>query len=764
MKKILFIIVIFAIALSAGAQIPVGQFKAHLPFNGFQSVTKANDCIYAANSSGILYIDKASQAVNTWSKVEGLSEEGIDDICYAPKEDVLIVAYSTSNLDFIHDGNVVNITDIKNKQMSGSKHINSIYVNDGIAYLSAAFGVVLIDLKRFLILDTWLTHVNGMDYNVKALEIFDGKFYVTTDKGVFYIQQNSQLISDFTQWHKVTELPEGEYTKIKSFDQRLYVCQHINNNVDSIFEYRNHQWEAAPFGISAVRDIQASEKEILICYWSYVQMYDQNEQTTFYMKWLDDEINSDAQQAVIDGETIWVADKNNGLAMLHRKWGNKLLFTADGPHSELVYKLNASDDMIAMVSGSNLNWSSKYLPINLSYYYKYDWQNIWGSSNPELNNCYDLVAVAINPRNKNEIYAGSWGYGLFHYANGQFKGRLDHSNSNLGANDNNRTFVSGIDYDNYNNLWMTNSFSEYPLHVMKSNGEWKSFDLRPYVSGKSTVVDQVLVDSRNYKWLTIPRENKLLVFTDNGTIDNRSDDQISSVNLNGYSNIQTTTVNCVAEDLEGEIWIGTDLGIKVIYNPYNAFNGGAFAQNILLEQDGYVQNLLQFENVTCIAVDGANRKWIGTAKAGVFLMSANGTEELLNFSESNSPLFSNQIYDIAIDHVSGEVYFATAKGLISYRGTATAGKDTYDEVKVFPNPVRENYSGTIAVSGLMTNSFCKVVDSSGKLVWQDYANGGELVWDGKDFSGRKVATGVYFVFASDETGKQRNVAKILFIK
>ena len=191
---------------------------------------------------------------------------------------------------------------------------------------------------------------------------------------------------------------------------------------------------------------------------------------------------------------------------------------------------------------------------------------------------------------------------------------------------------------------------------------------------------------------------------------------------------------------------------------------GAYAQNILLEQEGYVQNLLQDEQVTCIAVDGANRKWIGTSKAGVFLMSEKGTEELLRFSESNSPMFSNQIFDIAINHVTGEVFFATAKGLISYRGTATAGKENYDEVTVFPNPVRENYDGYISVIGLKDKSFCKIVDSSGRLVWQSYANGGELVWNGKNYAGKKVATGVYFVFSSDETGKERNVAKILVIK
>ena len=764
MKRIVSIVVFLGMLLSAAAQVPVGKFKSHLPYNGFHSVAVAPDCIYAATNSSIAYMDKDADEMNTWSKIEGLSEVGISDICYAAKEDVLIVAYETSNLDFIHDGKVVNIADIKNKAMQGSKRINKIFVNEGIAYIASAFGVVLVDLHNYLILDTWFTKVGAIQYDVRDIAIYGDQFYLATDKGVFHIDKTSRRLADFTQWNKVETLPDGEYTIVEEAGQRIFAVQHVNHELDSIFVDAGDGWQPAPFSLNAVRSLDAADGLVLVCYWGFVQMYDADNESVYYARWVDDNSIEDARQAVLDGDFIWVADNNNGLARLNRHWGTRKLFTADGPHSEMVYRLAAADDMVAMVSGSNINWGAKYLPSSLSYYYNYDWQTVWYNSFPELKNCYDLVEVAINPRNKTEFYAGSWGYGLFHYQDGVFKKRYDETNSSLHDNGNGKTFVSGIAYDQNNNMWLTNSYSSAPLQVIKSDGNWQAFDLRPYVSGTSTVVDKVLVDSRNYKWLTVPRENKLLVFYDNGTIDNRSDDRITSVNLNTYSNIQTTMINCIAEDKEGEIWIGTDQGIKVVYNPYNAFNNGAYAQNILLEQEGYVQNLLQDEQVTCIAVDGANRKWIGTSKAGAFLMSANGTEELLRFSESNSPMFSNQIFDIAINHVTGEVFFATAKGLISYRGTATAGRETYDEVTVFPNPVREGYDGYISVTGLKDKSFCKIVDSSGRLVWQSYANGGELVWDGKNYAGKKVATGVYFVFSSDENGKKRNVAKILVIK
>lgn len=256
----------------------------------------------------------------------------------------------------------------------------------------------------------------------------------------------------------------------------------------------------------------------------------------------------------------------------------------------------------------------------------------------------------------------------------------------------------------------------------------------------------------------------MIVYDDNKTIDDKTDDRIAQIDMNSSSNITTDQINCITEDLNGNIWIGCDRSIKVVYNPSNVFSKQLYAKNILLEQNGYVQNLFEFEMVNAIVVDGANRKWVGTSKAGVFLISENGTEQLLHFDEDNSPLLSNQITSITMDKESGEVFFGTTSGIISYRGTATEGAANYNDYLVFPNPVREDYTGVITVKGLMENSFCKVVDASGFLIWQGYANGGTLTWNGKDFNGKRPATGVYFVFVSSDTGEEKQVAKLLFIK
>ena len=259
--------------------------------------------------------------------------------------------------------------------------------------------------------------------------------------------------------------------------------------------------------------------------------------------------------------------------------------------------------------------------------------------------------------------------------------------------------------------------------------------------------------------------NAILVFNDNGTIDNTSDDNIkkitSSINNGAIPGDMLLSMAC---DLDGEVWLGTNQGIGVIYNPENIFGTGSYdAQQILVEYDGYTRPLLESEAITAIAIDGDNKKWIGTDKAGVFLLSEDGTEELAHYTEENSPLLSNTISGITIND-RGEVFFGTANGTVSYMGTATPGSTENTNVYAYPNPVREGYEGTIAITGLVQNAMVKITDVSGNVVYSTRAEGGQAVWNGKTMNGDKVNTGVYLVFSSDSNGENTNITKIMVIK
>jgi len=303
--------------------------------------------------------------------------------------------------------------------------------------------------------------------------------------------------------------------------------------------------------------------------------------------------------------------------------------------------------------------------------------------------------------------------------------------------------------------------------VMKNNSEWLSFNLGGALSG--TDVTDLMVDDYNQKWMIKRADGFVIVFNDNNTLDDPSDDQVKVLrSTTGLGHIPGNKVYSFATDLDGEVWIGSDKGVSVFYSPENIFVPGANydAQQILVPRNdgsGLADILLETELVTAITVDGANRKWIGTERTGVFLISPDGLEEIYHFTAENSPLLSNQIISIGIDQ-KGEVYIGTANGLISYRGSATPPNPPGSKVYAYPNPVREDYHGDIAIKGLVSDSFIKITDSYGNLVYQTKSEGGQAVWNGKNFDGHDVATGIYMVFAFTVDKSEKVVTKILIIR
>ena len=178
-------------------------------------------------------------------------------------------------------------------------------------------------------------------------------------------------------------------------------------------------------------------------------------------------------------------------------------------------------------------------------------------------------------------------------------------------------------------------------------------------------------------------------------------------------------------------------------------------------QDGNVELLLGKEVVTSIVVDGADNKWIGTQTGGVYCFSPDGLKELYHFTVDNSPLYSNAVLDIDYDEVTGDLFFGTELGLQSYRGKIVKGEDNYSNVYAYPNPVKPNYNGTVLIRGLIDNSVVKIVDESGNLAWEGKSTGGQIEWGIANFSGNRVASGVYIVYATSTDGEKRAVSKIL---
>ena len=245
----------------------------------------------------------------------------------------------------------------------------------------------------------------------------------------------------------------------------------------------------------------------------------------------------------------------------------------------------------------------------------------------------------------------------------------------------------------------------------------------------------------------------------------QSDDLAKLLNTSaGNGGLHTNSVTCVALDLDSAIWIGTNEGPCIITSPEYVFTGDNFdASRPIVSYGDYAEYLLQNEYITTIAVDGANRKWIGTQTSGVYLISSDGLTQIEHFDDTNSPLLSNDIRTIAINPITGEVFFGTDKGIVSYKGTATAGTNTYDDMFIYPNPVRESFAGSVAIRGLVANSDVKITDIAGNIVYQTIAEGGQAIWNRMNFKGEVVRSGIYLAFCTSPDGTQSKVGKIAFV-
>lgn len=484
---------------------------------------------------------------------------------------------------------------------------------------------------------------------------------------------------------------------------------------------------------------------------------------------------SPSQAVKSSSGVVWVADRKQGLIRTSGSdQGSAIL--PNGPKTASSWRMASSEGSLYVATGALSGaWNGRYLQDGIHSFLDGRWATVDRVQYPLMNGVNefcgavcDIVAVVVDPDDPKHAFVGSWDEGLLELRDGIPVQIYNAQNSALGLDMTpyqDRLYVSGLDYDKDGNLWITNALSEAPLVVWTKDGAWYNFDPGSLLGGNHLLGD--VVAARNgYKWFIRPRGSGILVYDSGNSLEATDDDQYKTLtNETGRGGLPVSDVFALAEDLEGQIWVGTSRGIAVFFTPELVFTDEDFdAQQILIEQDGNVQILLETEAINCIAVDGANRKWIATQSSGAYLVSADGREEILHFTPENSPLPSNAITNITVDGTTGEVFMATDRGIMSYRGDATEGAKESDCASVFPNPVRETYTGPIAITGLVRDSEVKITDVSGNLVYRTTSKGGQAVWNGTDMSGNRASTGVYMVLASDASGTYKCNTKVLLVR
>ena len=750
------------------SQIAIGEWRDHLPYSSTIGVADAGNLVYCATPYSLFYLDKSENSIHRLTKVNGLSDIGISKISYNKTYETLLIAYTNANIDLVKGNTIVNISDIKRKPILGNKTINNIMFIDKFAYLACGFGIVVLDIENEEFPEPiyYIGH-DGSQINVLDVTFGMDSLFAATKAGIYKADINSPNLADYASWTIDTRLyPNAFFNEIEFYSGNLVINNYnegYGRDTTYLYDFATKQWGYFPgANFFTKNSIKVAYDQLLLTSDGGVDIFNTSLERTYNIYKPGDKYLK-AKDATIDSDNFkWIADYGLGLVKTSDGYSADFI-KLNGPYSANVFDMSLQGRSLWVAAGGYAgNWGKLY---NIDGLYSFEDES-WQSYNKfngysAFDSISDVVCVAVDPFSPNRAYAGTFQSGVMEFVDGQLINIFDESNSTIEKWPlTNWIAISGLAFDSQNNLWVANSGAGSLFSVKEPNGNWTSFQL-----GYSTEIGKMMVDSYGQKWATMRADNSLLVFSDNNTISDPTDDRNRILsNIAGNGDLPGNKVFSFAQDLDGELWLGTDQGIGIIYSPENVFTGGNFdAQRPLVEVGGYVQYLLESETVTAIAIDEANKKWIGTERAGVFYLSADGTEEMHHFTEENSPLYSNSIIDIEINGETGEVFFGTDRGIISYKSTATPGGPTNSGVVVYPNPVREGYAGTIAIKGLVKNANVKITDVSGTLIFATRAEGGQAVWDGKGFNGSKAHTGVYLVFATDDQGEETIVTKILII-
>jgi len=768
--------ILFSQNPSFSQEVGIGEWRDHLPYDYSTNVEEFSSRIYCSTPYSMFFYDREDNSVQRLSKVNGLSDLGVSDIALNTDQQILVVSYSNTNVDLIlADLSIINIPDIKRKEILGNKTINSIMNYGKFAYLSCGFGIVVLNLEKKEVKDTYYIGPEGSSINVLAMTYNDTAFFAATENGIYYADINDPNLAYYANWNKLPGIPfpDGFYNLIQNFDGKLLI-NHTDPEVneDGLYVLENGSWrDLETAGTDRTYSLRISADKLVVSYSYFLKSYnsDLTEDLKIYTYGETSPAPSDALIGT-DGN-YWIADRSKGLVKSWADGYEREFIKPSGAPSADIFEMASMEGKLYVVPGGltatwNNTWRSARMFSLIDEIWKtYDYTNSAG-----LDTLRDLVAVSVDPLNSDHVYTGSWNRGMAEFKDNAFAQIYNSDNSSLVPNMIEGypvVKVGGMAFDSDNNLWVTNSGAEQILSVRRSDGNggdtWEAYSLGSSTTGID--VRKIIVDSYDQKWI-LPRttqsnSNYIIVFNEKNDPGNQVRGLRSGA---GYGNLPGTSVYAIAEDLEGEIWVGTDEGVAVFYSPQDIFTGeNADAQQILVNIDGYTQYLLETEIVKAIAVDGSNKKWFGTERAGVFLLSADGTQQIHHFTEDNSPLFSNNITSLTINDKTGEVFIGTAKGLISYKGTATDGGDTNTNVYAYPNPVRPGYSGPIAIKGLVKDANVKITDITGSVIYETIAEGGQAIWNGYSFDGRRANTGVYLVFITNNDGSEKMVTKILFV-
>jgi len=790
--KYIFFILVTCLCLTMQAQIPPGTWRMHVPYNEALGIEKAGKKLIVATSSGIFHYDTEDGTIEFLNKVNGLSDAGISAFARHPTRDIVMVGYENGNLDIIKGTSVRNLRDIINAGSPGSKRINRIQFSGNLAYLSCDFGIVVYNIDKEEVRESnTILGSGGKTIPVLDCLSFSDTLYAITKEGLKMIPKNKPL-KNTDLWSSI-----GPESGVPANPADLLTLDSAGEFLMMGSWFGLHVKNGARYDLNTslggkIRSVRRMGEKILVCVGNNVVELDKtgkNILRTFDPEYFK-RISRPAGAVLDDNGISWVADLDNGLLRFSLSDTSRIL--PNGPQFSESFSLSTYRDKVVMHAGGftyptgnqSNNISSGFAILSGN-----EWTTFNRQTSPKMPAVKDITQSFFDPQEQ-KLYLSTFGYGILTMDKDNKFGLINDSTTegalcnlfvpdciynasnpaetNLGS-----TYIriTSASKDAAGNLWAT-CFNNSRGSVRYQSVEDNSWNIITLPSANDDFPMEITHDQFTNKWVRMAPG----MLSENAAIwvlDSKGEKKAKLTSDAAFGGLPSNEVYDIKEDKTGYMWVGTSKGLAVFYNPGNVFFQGGITASTPIFPPEAGRPVLENEVVTAIEVDGANRKWIGTKGSGVWLFNEDISQVIKQFNTSNSPLTSNFIYDIVVNKVSGEVFFATDKGLISFQGDATENLDDFgkplgnvcDEsrIKVFPNPVPKNFDGVIAVQGLAPNAEVRFVSPSGKLMYKTNAKGSMATWNGFTYDGKKAPPGIYLMLTTSPDGAASCTGKIAIL-
>jgi hypothetical protein len=723
-------------------------WKGYFSYNEIVDVSAGSGIVLAATQNTVFSQTTASSESTIHNSITGFKPESITAIHYSETTRKIFAGNANGLLLVIQpDGSVTTKVDIINEVpvAPNKKKINDLYEHNGRLYLATDYGISVVDATTLEFISTYFIGTSGEETAVLQTTVLGNEIYaVTRDFGIRKATVSNPNLFDFNQWQTFTT---GSWTGIVTFNNQLVAMNKFNGTLPQVILNQTQ----------AGLKLKTNGSELIITTLNHVFVLNQTFSQRANITSIPD-FSVTFTAANVVGNKIYVGTQKDGL--FSTDLTNPTIFenlSPNGPLQNYIFRVKKAPNLLWTVYG-DYTFDYNPFPLDELGISNYD-QNIGWKTIPysDLLEAKCLSDIAINPLNPTNVFFSSYFSGVLELT-GETPFLHDPSNSGPSGLEpfTPQTWVlnNSPAFDKNGNLWVTNRGTDKALKVLRTSNQWQSYDIGDYITNGRFA--PMAIDKNQTKWLPT-RDDGVIAFND--TQNNKT------LVINTDSGLPSTNVLCVAIDQRNQLWIGTAAGLRVL-SSVNQFlqREELNVSSIIIQEGDLAQELFYQQLIVDIAVDGANRKWVAIENGGVFLVSADGQQTIHRFDATNSPLPSNTVNDIEIDGVSGEVFFATDKGMVSFLGTSTQPSDNLADVYVYPNPVRPGFLGTVKISGLTDKATVKITDIEGNLVHETTTAGGTIEWDTTAFGKYKVASGVYMIFVSSEDGLQTTVKKVMIIR